>query len=125
MVATFTPLCNHADLRQIIKFWLDRSLDGIHSKNGVLVGVENCDRPGWGLRSMPLLERYLSEDVEVVLAEMGRGAEPAPTYAALLLLESRYPVEDLSRAMSHQSCSVTQSFLCSAYDAFARLLLGR
>ena len=122
----YTPLYDSKEIRSLLKFWLEGSLDGIAPRNKVSAGVVDCDRPslpGLGYRSLPLLERYTCEEVNQVFADMGRDLEPAPTHAVLILLEQRYTLDSLARAMGLRDAHEAQGVLCDAYDDFARRLL--
>ena len=123
MTASFIPCYDTEELKSLIKNWLNGSLDGIHSRHAVIPGVEDCDRPASGLRAEGLLTRFMSADVERVIAAM---AADVPVMAALFYeqyaLET--PIEDIARA-HQQDASEMMVQAIEARDEFMRRLLMR
>ena len=126
MSQSFIPLYDSASLSALLRNWLNKSLDGIHSRGNVAVGVVDCDRGSHGFQAIGLLQRFTSEEVEHVLYFMAREAEPMPTWVTLLLisvLEER-PIQDIARALRYDDCTQCQRQVELAKDEFMRRLLA-
>lgn len=123
---TYIPCYDSADVGKLLQYWVQGSLDGICSQGAAIVGMKDCDRMAYGVRSTPLLARYTAADIRSVIEQLAREAEPYPTYGALLMLKhvKRSPLQDLARALRHQDCSSAQSLLIAAQDEFMRRLLA-
>ncbi len=123
---TYIPCYDSADVGRLIRFWVQGSLDGICSQGAAIVGVKDCDRMAYGVRSTPLLERYTSQDIRRVIEGLAVEPEPYPTYSAILMFKHvrRSPLQDLARALRHNDCSSAQSLLIAAQDEFMRRLLA-
>jgi len=123
---TFTPLYYTEDLSRLLNLWSCGSLDGIHSKHAVVVGVSGFDRPAKGLRPETLLERFSSCDISQVFRAMALDSEPSPTYGAIAYakLVRGVPLEDIARALGLVDCSLAQNILILAEDDFMRRLLS-
>jgi hypothetical protein len=126
MSQSFIPLYDSTSLSALLRNWLNKSLDGIHSRGNVAVGVKGCDRGSHGFQAIGLLQRFTSEEVEHVLGFMGSEAEPMPTWAALVVMaviEER-PIQDIARALRYDDCTQCQRQVELAKDEFMRRLLA-
>jgi hypothetical protein len=126
MSQEFIPHYRQADLESLFRNWFHKSLDGIHSRGNVAVGVKDCDRGSHGFQASGLLQRYTSEEFQHVLYFMTQEAQPMPTYATLLIhtqLEQR-PIQDIARAWGYTDCSQAIRAVNAASDEFMRRLLA-
>jgi hypothetical protein len=126
MSSTFTPFYATSDLQALFRNYQSGGLDGIHSRNHVMLGIVGCDRPARGLRAESLLERYSSSDVHRAFQSMARDAEPYPTLAAILYVKycGDVAIEDIARAMDMDDASHAQGVLIEAQDEYMRRLMN-
>jgi hypothetical protein len=120
---TRIPVYSRDEVKRLLRYTLDGSLDGMHSGAKVVPGVIGCDVDSFGLRSQSLLNRFTVSDVIVAIREMTntvRGLD----LALFMLLEFNYSADTLAGAFRMPDCSSAQRWLSEAYDLFMRILLN-
>lgn|GEM_PF-5239114 len=106
-------LLSPGEFDYLFRFWMDGSLDSIHSQGCALPGVRGLDRVASGFRPQTLLQQFTVAEVSAALLAI---AQIDSRSAALLVIKHGYqvPIEDCARALA-----------CSASSAQGLLLMAQ
>ena len=118
----FIPLYDRAEVDRLFEYWLNGSLDGMHSLGNAVVGVMDCDYGTQGFRSQSLNRRYLSEDIAGAIADLAIEGEPLGAAVLVLVLGMKTPVEYVARALSTPCPLMLTQITCWVDRFMARLL---
>ena len=118
----FVPFYKREEMRKLIRLALEGSLDGISSSNKVVPGIHGCEVGAWGIQPQSLLTRFTVEDVVTAIRNAATD-DSGRTAMLTVMLEYRYPLETIARAMNLESVYAAQDLLSAGYDRFARHLL--
>jgi hypothetical protein len=118
----FVPLYDRDEVDRMFEYWLNGSLDGMHSLGNAVVGVADCDYGTQGFRAQSLNRRYLSEDIAGAIADLAIEGEPMGAAVLVLVLGMKTPVEYVARALGTPCTLMLTQITCWVDRFMARLL---